>query len=49
MQESREQAAAFLAAAQEPSPSRLAVMQSTILPRTAVYTVLKRRGLDAES
>ena len=48
MQESREQAAAFLAAAQEPSPSRLAVMQSTILPRTAVYTVLKRRGLDAE-
>ena len=48
MQESREQAAAFLTAAQETSPSRLAVMQSTILPRTAVYTVLKRRGLDAE-
>ena len=48
MQESREQAAAFLAAAQEPFPSRLAVMQSTILPRTAVYTVLKRRGLDID-
>ena len=48
MAESREQAAAFLAATQEVSPSRRETMQSTILPRTAAYTVLKRRGLDAE-
>ena len=48
MAESREQAAAFLAASRETSPSRRETMQSTILPRTAVYTVLKRRGLDAE-
>ena len=48
MAESREQAASFLAGSQETSPSRRALMQSTILPRTAVYTVLKRRGLDAE-
>ena len=48
MAESREQAAAFLAATQETSPSRRETMQSTILPRTATYTVLKRRGLDAE-
>ena len=48
MAESREQAASFLASSQETSPSRRALMQSTILPRVAVYTVLKRRGLDAE-
>ena len=48
MAESREQAAAFLAASQETSPSRRETMRTTILPRTAVYTVLKRRGLDAE-
>ena len=48
MAESREQAAAFLAATLETSPSRRETMQSTILPRTAVFTVLKRRGLDAE-
>ena len=48
MAESREQAASFLAGSQETSPSRRALMQSTILPRVAVYTVLKRRGLDAE-
>ena len=48
MAESREQAAAFLAATQEVSPSRRETMQSTILPRMAAYTVLKRRGLDAE-
>ena len=46
MAESREQAASFLASSQETSPSRRALMQSTILPRVAVYTVLKRRGLD---
>ena len=44
MAESREQAASFLASSQETSPSRRALMQSTILPRVAVYTVLKRRG-----
>ena len=48
MAESREQAAAFLAVSQETSPSRRETMRTTILPRTAVYTVLKRRGLDAE-
>ena len=48
MAESREQAAAFLAASRETSPSRRETMRTTILPRTAVYTVLKRRGLDAE-
>ena len=48
MAESREQAASFLASSQETSPSRRALMQSTILPLVAVYTVLKRRGLDAE-
>ena len=48
MAESREQAAAFLAASPETSPSRRETMRTTILPRTAVYTVLKRRGLDAE-
>ena len=48
MAESQEQAASFLASSQETSPSRRALMQSTILPRVAVYTVLKRRGLDAE-
>lgn len=48
MAESREQAATFLAGSQETSPSRRALMQSTILPRVAVYTVLKHRGLDAE-
>ena len=48
MAESREEAASFLASSQETSPSRRALMQSTILPRVAVYTVLKRRGLDAE-
>ena len=48
MAESREQAAAFLAATQETSLSRRETMRSTILPRTAAYTVLKRRGLDAE-
>lgn len=48
MAESREQAASFLAGSQETSPSRRALMQSTILPRVAVYTVLKHRGLDAE-
>ena len=48
MAESREQAAAFLAASRETSPSRRETMWTTILPRTAVYTVLKRRGLDAE-
>ena len=48
MAESREQAASFLAGSQETSPSRRALMQSTILPRVAVYTVSKRRGLDAE-
>ncbi len=48
MAESRDQAAAFLAASQETSPSRRETMRTTILPRTAVYTVLKRRGLDAE-
>ena len=48
MAESREQAASFLASSQETSPSRRALMQSTILPRVAVYTVLKHRGLDAE-
>ena len=48
MAESREQAAAFLSATQETSPSRREVMRSAILPRTAAYTVLKRRGLDAE-
>ena len=48
MAESREQATAFLAASQEASPSRRETMRTTILPRTAVYTVLKRRGLDAE-
>ena len=40
MAESREQAASFLAGSQETSPSRRALMQSTILPRVAVYTVL---------
>ena len=44
MAESREQAASFLAGSQETSPSRRALMQSTILPRVAVYTVSKRRG-----
>ena len=48
MAESREQAAAFLAVSQETSPSRRETMRTTILPRTAVYTVLKRRGMDAE-
>ena len=48
MAESRDQAAAFLAASPETSPSRRETMRTTILPRTAVYTVLKRRGLDAE-
>lgn len=48
MAESREQAAAFLAVSPETSPSRRETMRTTILPRTAVYTVLKRRGLDAE-
>ena len=48
MVESRDQAAAFLAASLETSPSRRETMRTTILPRTAVYTVLKRRGLDAE-
>ena len=48
MAESREQAAAFLVASRETSPSRRETMRTTILPRTAVYTVLKRRGLDAE-
>lgn len=48
MAESRDQAAAFLAVSQETSPSRRETMRTTILPRTAVYTVLKRRGLDAE-
>jgi len=47
MAESREQAASFLAGSQETSPSRRALMQSTILPRGAVYTVLKRRGAGA--
>ena len=49
MAESREQAAAFLAATQEASPSRRETMQSTILPRTAAYTVLKRRGLEMKN
>ena len=48
MAESREQATAFLAASRETSPSRRETMRTTILPRTAVYTVLKHRGLDAE-
>ena len=48
MAESRDQAAAFLAASPETSPFRRETMRTTILPRTAVYTVLKRRGLDAE-
>ena len=48
MAESRDQAAAFLAASPETSPSRRETMRTTILPRTAVYTVLKRRGLDAK-
>ena len=48
MAESREQAAAFLAASEETSPSRREIMRTTILPRVAVYTVLKCRGLDAE-
>ena len=48
MAESREQAAAFLSASQEASPSRREIMQTAILPRTAVYTVLKRHGADAE-
>ena len=45
MAESRDQAAAFLAASPETSPSRRETMRTTILPRTAVYTVLKRRGV----
>lgn len=48
MAESRDQAAAFLAASPETSLSRRETMRTTILPRTAVYTVLKRRGLDAK-
>lgn len=46
--ESQTKAHAFLAASEEPSPTRRATMQDTILPRVATYLALKEAGQDAE-
>lgn len=46
--ESQTKAHAFLAASDEPSPTRRATMQDTILPRVATYLALKEAGQDAE-
>lgn len=46
--ESQAKARAFLAASDEPSPTRRATMQDTILPRVATYLALKEAGQDAE-
>lgn len=48
IQKARQNALNFMSVTKESSPSRLKTMKETILPRVAVYGILKENGLEAD-